>query len=32
MPQYQQQKKGQSRIRVISKDATRAYLFLMKNT
>ncbi len=32
MPQYQQQKKGQSRIRVLSKDATRAYMLLMKQT
>ena len=32
MPQYQQQKKGQSRIRVLSKDATRAYLLLMQQT
>lgn len=31
MPQYQQLKKGQSRIRVLSKDATRAYLLLMKH-
>ena len=32
MPQYQQQKKGQARVRVLSKDATRAYLFLMKQS
>ena len=32
MPQYQQQKKGQARIRILSKDATRAYLFLMQHT
>ena len=32
MPQYQQQKKGQSRVRILSKDATRAYLLLMQKT
>lgn len=32
MPQYQQQKKGQARIRVLSKDAMRAYLLLMQKT
>ena len=32
MPQYQQQKKGQARIRVLGKDATRAYLLLMQKT
>lgn len=32
MPQYQEQKKGQARIRVLSKDATRAYLILMQKT
>jgi len=32
MPQYQQQKKGQARIRILSKDATRAYLYLMQQT
>lgn len=32
MPQYQQQKKGQSRIRIMAKDATRAYLLLMKHS
>ena len=32
MPQYQQQKKGQARIRILSKDATRAYLLLMKQS
>jgi hypothetical protein len=32
MPQYQQQKKGQARIRVLSKDATRAYMLLMQKT
>ncbi|HZT44277.1 MAG TPA: hypothetical protein VFA07_19080 [Chthonomonadaceae bacterium] len=30
MPQYQEQKKGQVRIRVLPKDATNAYLFLMQ--
>ncbi len=32
MPQYQSQKKGQSRIRILPKDVTRAYLILMKTT
>lgn len=32
MPQFDQHKKGQSRIRVLSKDATRAYLMLMQRT
>lgn len=32
MPQYQEQKKGQARIRVLSKDATRAYLLMMQKT
>lgn len=32
MPQYQQQKKGQARIRILPKDATRAYLLLMKHS
>jgi len=32
MPQYQERKKGQARVRILSKDATRAYLFLMKET
>ena len=32
MPQYQQHKKGQARIRVLSKDATRAYMLLMQKT
>ena len=32
MPQYQQVKKGQSRIKILSKDATRAYLLLMQHT
>ncbi len=32
MPQYQQQKKGQARVRILSKDATRAYLLLMQKT
>jgi hypothetical protein len=32
MPQYQQQKKGQARIRVAGKDATRAYMLLMQKT
>lgn len=30
MPQYQQQKKGQARIRVLPKDASRVQLFLMR--
>ena len=32
MPQYQQQKKGQARIRILPKDATRAYLLMMKHS
>ena len=32
MPQYQQQKKGMARIRVIGKDATRAYMLLMQKS
>jgi len=32
MPQYQQHKKGQARIRILSKDATRIYMFLMQKT
>ena len=32
MPQYQQLKKGQSRIRILPKDASRAYLLLMQKT
>ncbi len=32
MPQYQQQKAGHSRVRVLSKDATRAYLLMVKQS
>ena len=32
MPQYQQLKKGQARVRILPKDATRAYLLLMRET
>ncbi len=32
MPQYQQQKKGQARIRVLPKDAMRVQLFLMRHS
>lgn len=32
MPQYYQQRKDQARVRIISEDATRAYLFLMRKT
>jgi hypothetical protein len=32
MPQYQQQKKGQARVRILAKDATRAYLLMMKQS
>lgn len=32
MPQYQKQKQGQARIRILSKDATRAYMLLMRQT
>ena len=31
MPQYQQQKKGQARVRILSKDATQAYLLMMRH-
>ena len=30
MPQYQQFKKGHARVKILSKDATRAYLLLMQ--
>lgn len=30
MPQFDQHKKGQARIRVLSKDSTRAYMLLMR--
>lgn len=32
MPQYQEQKKGQARIRVLPRDATRAYLLIMQHS
>ena len=32
MPQYQRQKQGQARVRILSKDATRAYMLLMQKT
>ncbi|HLJ55685.1 MAG TPA: hypothetical protein VKT77_11655 [Chthonomonadaceae bacterium] len=32
MPQYQQLKKGMARVRVLPKDATRAYLLMMKHS
>jgi hypothetical protein len=32
MPQYQQQKKGQARVRILPKDAMRAYLLMMKQS
>jgi len=32
MPQYYQQKKDQARVRILSKDATRAYIYLMRKT
>ena len=32
MPQYQQQKKGQARVRILPRDATRAYLLMMKQS
>lgn len=32
MPQYQQQKKGQARVRILPKDATRAYLLMMRHS
>ncbi len=30
MPQYQRQKQGQARVRILPKDATRAYLLMMQ--
>ncbi len=32
MPQFYQQKKGQARVRILSKDATKAYMLMMKQT
>ena len=32
MPQYQQMKKGQARVRILPRDAMRAYLLLMRLT
>lgn len=32
MPQYYQQKKDQARVRILTKDATRAYMLLMRQT
>ncbi len=32
MPQYQRQKQGQARVRILSKDAMRAYMLLMQKT
>lgn len=32
MPQYEQLKKGYARVRILPKDATRAYLLLMKQS
>jgi hypothetical protein len=32
MPQFQQHKKGQARIRVLSEDSTRAYMLMMRNS
>ena len=32
MPQFYQQKKGQARVRILPKDAMRAFLLLMKKT
>ncbi len=32
MPQYYQQRKDQARVRILSKDATRAYILLMRKT
>ena len=31
MPQFQQQKKGYARVRILSKDATRAYMLMMRH-
>ncbi len=30
MPQYQKQKKGQARIRIVPQDSTRGYLLMMR--
>ena len=32
MPQFQQLKKGYARVRILPKDATRAYLMLMRQS
>ncbi len=32
MPQYQQMKKGYARVRILPKDATLAYMTLMRET
>jgi hypothetical protein len=32
MPQFQQQKKGFARIRILSEDATRAYLLMVRHS
>ena len=32
MPQYQKQKQGQARVRILPEDATRAYLLMMKHS
>ena len=31
MPQFQQHKKGQARVRVLPEDSTRAYLLMMRH-
>ncbi len=32
MPQFQRQKSGQSKVKILGPDATRAYLLLMRHT
>jgi hypothetical protein len=32
MPQFQQLKKGYARVRILSEDATRAYMLLMRSS
>jgi hypothetical protein len=31
MPQFEKQKKGQARVRVLAEDSTRAYLLMMRH-
>lgn len=32
MPQFEQKRKDQARVRILSKDATRAYMLLMRSS